>query len=172
MAMELVSPSADFLKDFEDALHELHATNGLAFWHELGPPASVEEYIRIRLDHAESKNLPEGWVASTTFWLVEDGELIGETVVRHELTDHLRNIGGQIGYWIRPSKRNKGYGRLILQMALQKAKALGLEKIVITCDENNIGSRKIIEFNGGVFERCQDMGLFAPPKMLFWIDIP
>ena len=53
---------------------------------------------------------------------------------------------------IRPSKRNQGYGKKILQLALLKAKALGINKVLITCDETNIASKKIIEASDGVFE--------------------
>ncbi|TSC58608.1 MAG: Acetyltransferase [Candidatus Peregrinibacteria bacterium Greene0416_19] len=163
----------DYEETFQSALNEMRQVGsmGIGDWAEIGSPKNVVEYIRVRQDHSEGRNLPRGWIPATTYWLVDEGAFIGETTIRHELTEHLRNVGGQIGYWIRPVKRHQGYGRQILRLALQKAKELRLEKIIITCDATNIGSRKIIESNGGVFEREQDMGPQNPKKLLFWITI-
>lgn len=169
--MKLVELSIEHEKAFEEALDELRGTSGMGFWEEVGSPETVEEYIHIRLDHAKGKNLPKDWIPATTYWLMDGDTFIGETTIRHQLTEHLRNVGGQIGYWIRPSRRKQGYGTQILRLALQKAKRLGLERIVITCDETNTGSRKIIEANGGIFERAQDMGVKNPKKLLFWIEL-
>lgn len=168
--MELLSPSRDYKQSFENVLAELRQTNEMGFWKDVGSPGTIEEYIQRRLDHAKGKNLPKDWIPASTYWLIEERECIGETSIRHELTEHLRNVGGQIGYWIRPSRRKQGYGTVILRLALQKARDLGLRKIVITCDETNVPSRKIIERNGGVFERAYDMGRDAPKKLIYWID--
>ena len=73
---------------------------------------------------------------------------------------------------IRPtSERNKGYGKKMLSLALPKAKALGLNRVLITCDETNLGSRKIIEENGGVYEDSVSQGDGLPPKRRYWIDL-
>lgn len=171
LRMEFVEVSTEYGDAFRPVLDELRAGDELGFWHEVGSPETIEEYIRLRLDHAKGINLPAHWIPATTFWLLEEGTCIGELTIRHQLTDHLRNIGGQIGYWIRPSKRKQGYGKKILAHGLQMARGMGMEKVLITCDETNIGSRKIIESNGGVFERTQDMGPDLPKKLLFWIDL-
>src|SRR3989338_3662863 len=169
--MELVSPSVEHKKTFKQALDEMQGASDMRFWEEVGSPRDIEEYIQVRLDHAEGKNLPKEWIPASTYWLIDHGKFIGETTIRHELTEHLRNVGGQIGYWIRPSSRHQGYGTEILRLALQEARKLGLDRIVITCDETNMASRKIIESNGGIFERAQDMGPQNPKKLLFWIDL-
>ena len=170
--MELVSPSTAYAKSFEDVLREMQEGNDRpVFWKQIGDPKDVVEYIRVREEHAAGKGLPSGWIPASTFWLVDDSQVIGEAHIRHELTEHLRNVGGHIGYWIRPSMRNRGYGGHILRLALPKAKSLGIDRLLITCDETNIASRKIIEANGGALERAQDMGPDAPKKLLFWIDL-
>lgn len=120
--------------------------------------------------HAQGQELPAGWIPQTTYWLVKNEEVLGETTVRHELNDHLLNVGGQIGYWIRPSERKKGLGKEILRLALRKAKEMGIQKVRITCDETNIGSRRIIEANGGELDGSTDMGAGIPRKLLFWIN--
>ena len=103
--------------------------------------------------------------------MIDEGEFIGEANLRHGLTDQLKNVGGQIGYWIRPSKRQHGYGTKILEFVLKEAEKMDMDKILVTCDETNVASRKIIEANGGVFEKKTDMGSDAPKKLKFWISL-
>jgi predicted acetyltransferase len=85
------------------------------------------------------------------------------------LNEDLLNIGGNITYEIRPSERRKGYGKKMLELALIEAKERGLDKVLITCDEDNIASKKIIEANGGV----QDTPFFKEgmraTKLRYWV---
>ena len=104
-------------------------------------------------NNARGIDIEDGCVPSSTYWLVdEDNEVVGRVNIRHELTPKLERFGGHIGYAIAPSQRRKGYGTMILKLALVKAKELCLKRILITCDIDNIASRKIIENNGGVFQ--------------------
>lgn len=98
--------------------------------------------------------LPDGTqvprVPETKLWLVEGSTFIGAVHIRHQLNEQLENFGGHIGYGIRPSQRGRGYGNLILKLALKYCKDnLGLEKALLTCDEANLGSKRVIEDNGG-----------------------
>jgi predicted acetyltransferase len=88
-------------------------------------------------------------VPQTMYWLLVDGAPVGIGKVRDYLNDHLKKIGGHIGYTIRPSERGKGYGNLILKELLKKAKEKGIEAALLTCGEGNVRSRKVIEHNGG-----------------------
>lgn len=83
-----------------------------------------------------------------------DGDkFIGEVSIRHELTDALLRYGGNIGYGIRYSEWNKGIGTTMLSMALKYAKErLGLNRVLITCDDDNIGSARVIEKNRGILQ--------------------
>lgn len=72
--------------------------------------------------------------------------------IRHRLNEHLLRIGGHIGYGIRPSERNKGYATMQLALALDKAKEMGLTRVLLTCDKYNIGSAKTIINNGGILD--------------------
>ncbi len=101
---------------------------------------------------AEGKYLPTGYVPNTFYWLVEGEHFIGWLDIRHRLNDNLLKIGGHIGYAIRPSGRQKGYGSEILRLGLEKAKELGITRGLLTCNGDNCASIKIIEKNGGVFE--------------------
>ena len=112
-------------------------------------------YLDKLKENSIGKNLKPNYVPETTFWLVkEENELdiLGFVRIRHYLTKELELEGGHIGYDIVPKFRKQGYGTLILKLAIEKAKAIGINKIVVTCDEDNLGSRKVIESNGGIFE--------------------
>lgn len=97
-------------------------------------------------------NMEEGRVPSTVFFLMNDGnKILGHISIRHNIDNvFLKLYGGHIGYGIRPSERNKGYGTIMLHLALVKCKELGLEDVMITCKDNNVGSYKTIENNYGI----------------------
>ncbi len=166
--MHLIEPSKKYEKSWKEALAEFEAEERRGFWNVPEKPTSIDEYIKRTEDHAKGKNIPDYWVPATTYWLVDEGKFVGHVNIRHKLNDQLEKIGGHIGYAIRPSARNKGYGMKILELALPKAKQLGLQKLLVTCDESNIASQKIIEKNRGKFQEkgsaCDlNMGSNPPP---------
>ena len=93
-----------------------------------------------------------GRVPQTTLWWVSGDEYLGRISIRHRLTAHLREIGGHIGYDIRPSARQHGHATAMLAAALPVARSLGIDPALLTCDDDNIASRKVIEANGGTLE--------------------
>jgi len=113
---------------------------------------NFEAYLESLERYRTGKNLPAGHVPSNTFFLSVSGKLVGSGSLRHELNDKLAVYGGHIGYAVRPSKRRKGYGSLILSLMLEKARAFGLKRVFLTCDADNIASAKIIEKHGGRLE--------------------
>jgi predicted acetyltransferase len=105
-------------------------------------------------------------------WLIDKDEFIGRVQIRHELTEYLEKYGGHIGYYIRPTKRKMGFGNKILEMAINEAKKIGFEKVLLTCNDDNIGSWKIIEANGGVLESVLDPEKEGEKKKRrYWIII-
>jgi predicted acetyltransferase len=106
---------------------------------------NFEEYIHDIQNDSIGINLPEGAVQCSTFWLIDQEEVVGVVRVRHQEVEH----AGHIGYDISPYSRNKGYGTQILKLALEKAKAIGITEVILTCRADNIASRKIIEKNHG-----------------------
>jgi len=95
-----------------------------------------------------------GWVPSYTFWLTNmNDEILGVVRIRTSLNNEfVRKFAGHIGYDISPLSRRRGYGTTLLKLALEKAVMINLEKVLITCDDENIASKRIIENNGGIFE--------------------
>ncbi|RCW73261.1 GNAT family N-acetyltransferase [Saliterribacillus persicus] len=91
------------------------------------------------------------WVPeNSTYWLVDNNEVIGVINLRHRLSHKLFNQGGHIGYGIRPSKRRKGYATTMLLLAFEKARELGLKKVLLVCNSSNNPSIKVILNNGGI----------------------
>jgi predicted acetyltransferase len=116
-------------------------------------PAEFARYLRELADEARDQSpRPDGRVPQTTLWWVSGEEYLGRISIRHRLTAHLREIGGHIGYDIRPSARHRGHATAMLAAALPVARSLGIDPALLTCDADNIASRKVIEANGGMLE--------------------
>lgn len=169
--MILITPSIKYKESYLEAVREGANETGLTRISKPQERQVFEEFIKNKVEEAKGLHLPEGWVPATELWLIDNEEFIGWVNIRHSLTEHLLKIGGHIGYWICPSKRNVGYGKMILQLALPEAKKLGIAKVLVTCDDTNLGSRKIIEANGGVLENIVDNGIENPKKRRYWIEV-
>lgn len=127
-------------------------------------PAEFAAYVTwLRADAAEESPRPAGHVPSTTLWGAEGEEYLGRLTIRHRLTPLLLNVAGHIGYDVRPSARRRGNATAMLAAALPVAHRMGIDPVLITCDEDNIGSRKVIEGNGGVLEDVRR------GKLRFWV---
>lgn len=106
---------------------------------------------------------PEHHVPQSTWWLVEGDEYLGRISCRHVLNEWLAEYGGHVGYEVRPSARRQGHATTMLRAVLPHAHALGIDPALLTCDDTNVASRKVIEAAGGVFE---DQRL---NKLRFWV---
>jgi predicted acetyltransferase len=126
-------------------------------------------YVRKLDDNRRGIDLPGDWVPSTFVGALLGRELVGRASVRHQLNDFLLNMGGHIGYAVRPHYRRQGFGTELLRQALIVARADGVDRVLVTCDEDNIASAKIIESHGRVLEdtRTDPNG---PPRRRYWID--
>ncbi len=130
----------------------------------LSDPSRFRDYVA----HLVAQALPEtprppGWVPETVLWYVDGPEYLGSLSVRHRLTDHLRRIGGHIGYEVRPAARRHGHATRMLALARPVAHALGIDPALVTCDVDNAASRRVIERNGG---RLGDEG---DGKLRYWV---
>lgn len=133
---------------------------------------NFEEWQALASDNQKGKNLPEGFVPASQFiCLNEEGEVFGLLHLRHSLTEDLLNFGGHIGYSIAPDQRGKGLCKQMLALGLRKAEKLGIEKVMISCAEDNLPSKKCIISCGGVLEDVR----FWPEGNVFleryWINL-
>lgn len=148
--LRLIPPCEEYLPSYTEAYDEYCRIPRRA-GNPLSNPHGIDLLARIN-DFRHARNLPEGWVGATTFWLVDDVQqrFLGVIDIRHRLTDSLLRYGGHIGYAIRLGEWNKGYGTQMLALALPHAKALGITRCLITCDDDNPGSARVMEKNGFV----------------------
>ena len=113
-----------------------------------------DEYdiIQEMKDSRDESKLPEGYVKAYEYFAVDGDKFIGRISIRTKLTSRLMRYGGHIGYSVHPKYWRMGYGTKMLELGLEIAKEIGLDRVLITCDDDNIGSYKIIEKNGGILE--------------------
>ena len=112
-------------------------------------PNLFEEMVNALLEIEIGKR--EGCVAETVYFLTnEKNRILGAVTIRHSLTERMLNTEGHIGAGIRPFERRNGYATKILELALDKMRGLDIPKVLVTCNEDNIGSEKAILRNGGI----------------------
>ena len=116
---------------------------------------------------------PPHLVTATLFVAMRpsDDRIVGMIDLRHCLNEFLAEYGGHIGYSVRPDERRKGYAKWMLANVLPEAKNLGLERVLVTCDDDNEGSRRTIEANGGVFERTTYLASEEVTLRRYWIEL-
>jgi predicted acetyltransferase len=112
-------------------------------------PERFEEMVQA-IHEIEIGNGERGVQESVYFLVNEKDRILGAVTIRHSLTERMFNTEGHIGAGIRPSARRKGYATKILELALDKMRALDIPNALVTCNEDNIGSEKAIIKNGGV----------------------
>lgn len=151
----LAEPHAAYKEEFATFV-EAYKDSGETPYYEMYKEAleDFDKYVLKLHNHAKGIDVPADWAPGHTFWLTnQEGQVLGATRIRTcNDNDFVKNYAGNIGYDISPLHRQKGYGKEILKLGLEKARQLGLEKTLITCNRENTGSIKVIESNGGVFE--------------------
>jgi predicted acetyltransferase len=171
----LIPPDRKYKDSFADALEE-----GLFLAPSLQEDialvrADFDEFMRQRHDPSRPVVLPDGTeverLPQTDLWLVREGKFIGLASLRPQLNDTLKKRGGNVGYAVRKSERRKGYGKLILKLALPHLKAMGLQKALITCHDQNKGSIRIIEGAGGVLQDKVEIAGLSIPERRYWITL-
>ena len=174
MELKLIKGSYEYKEQIIDMLKEWMDYN------ENHPEANTSPYAIFRNDyhdfdyylkHLEYKELREGLVPDSTFFCFDEKRnlMVGAVNIRHELNDYLSKYGGHIGDGIRPSERRKGYATEMIRLALEECRKLGLTRVLMTCDKNNIGSAKSIIRNGGILEN--EIPEEGSIKQRYWIDL-
>ena len=149
--------------------HDELAADGFTFL--LGPFGEVPwpRYVAALERQRHGQDLPDGFVPST--FLVADvgGLLVGRASIRHELNDWLLGWGGHIGYAVRPAFRRRGLATAILRRSVDVVAGLGVDRVLVTCDQGNAASAAVIERCGGVLENVLDDPAGGAPKCRYWI---
>jgi predicted acetyltransferase len=168
-AAQLVRPATRYRNSVLAAVREFQAEGGYGNYSLATLTANFASFVQHLLDDEDPAKLPSYLVPQTNYWLVEGKEFIGRVSLRHRLNDQLRLLGGHIGYEIRPSRRRQGYGTAILGLVLPHARERGLRRVLVTCDADNVASRRIIEHHGGVPEEPYIAPDRATPVLRYWI---
>ncbi len=170
---ELARPDLRFHPSWAAAVREFAddgtVMHGSGLWEfdtrDLGRAALATEVARLLAQADPGTELPEGIVPCSYFWIAEGEEFVGYLAIRHELNEFLLEEGGHIGYSVRPSRRRDGHATRAVRLALHEASALGIDRALVTCDEDNHPSRRTIERNGGVYEDTRGT------KRRYWVDL-
>ena len=163
-----LSYADEIIKYKEESLAESPIINGSA---GLDRFSSIEIWFEELKKRSCEDTVPKGLVPSSTYLAVreKDNYIVGMIDIRHYLNEYLTQVGGHIGYGVRKTERNKGYAKQMLKLALEKCKELKIKKVLITCDEDNIASEKVILSANAKLEDIRNID--GENKKRFWIDL-
>lgn len=171
---ELIEPTADLRDSWLESAQEwgeasqdgsglwlagdlsLHTAEGFAAWVD-------------RLRDRSDLEVTADRVPATHWWIVEGGNYLGAITLRHPLNAKLLEGGGHVGYGVRPSARGRGVASWALGEVVDRARARGIDRVLVTCHPGNVASARTIERNGGVLEDVRDTWL--GPTRRYWIDV-
>ena len=163
-----LSYADEIIKYKEESLAESPVINGSA---GLDRFSSIEIWFEELKKRSCEDTVPKGLVPSSTYLGVreKDNYIVGMIDIRHYLNEYLTQVGGHIGYGVRKTERNKRYAKQMLKLALEKCKELKIKKVLITCDEDNIASEKVILSANAKLEDIRNVD--GENKKRFWIDL-
>ena len=168
----LIKPNLSYADEItkykEESLKENPLINGAA---GLDNFSSIKDWLEELKKRSSEATVPEGLVPSSTYLGVreKDNYIVGMIDIRHYLNEYLTQVGGHIGYGVRKTERNKGYAKQMLKLALEKCKELKIKRVLITCDEDNIASEKVILSANAKLEDIRNVD--GENKKRFWIDL-
>ena len=166
MVIELMAPTAGWhdewlrnVAEWDDVAHHPGSRSAVARDLDLTAPSDFATWTeRLNRDAIDPG---EGRVRATTWWMVRGDRYLGSIQLRHELSPVLAELGGHIGYDVRPSARRQGVASTALRDVVRRAGELGLTEVLVTCDENNVGSRRTAESAGGVLAGIRPVDDYA-----------
>src|SRR5215475_7718231 len=149
--------------------HRAMAAEGFTFGLGYEPGKPWHTYLKEQEDHRQGRNLPARHVPGIFLVAEVAGEIVGRTSIRFRLNDFLAERGGHIGYGVLPWHRRRGYATEILRQSVIIARAAGVDRVLVTCDEHNVASRGVIESCGGVLDSIATVD-GNPSVLRFWVD--
>ena len=167
----LVTPSLQYRQTHLEAFQEFQA-HGEHLDLDLTLLADrLEDLLAWIRAQQDPTTVDPGHLPFFDYWLVDQEEWIGKLTLRPRIDEQFLISGGHIGYEIRPSRRRRGYGTILLRLGLEKAREQDLSRVLLTCDETNVGSKKIIEANAGRYENAVQQEGTSVKKLRYWIDL-
>lgn len=169
--MKLIEPNLAYQQQFSIFYHDFAQNDPSNAEYYREGVDDFPRYVRRLTDEALGRNLRDDYVPCNHYWCVSSSnEIAGIIRVRHRIdTPMLSQEGGHIGYDVAPSFRRRGYASWMLQQALPIALHLGIERALVTADEENIASRKVIENNGGQLESIRDAKILCDRVARYWV---
>ena len=155
----------DFMADFAAAGQTLSKSRQPA------QGESFAQFVQRLNDAPTATNLPPHLVPGTMWWLMDGDVVVGVFQLRHWLTPALEAYGGHIGYVVAPSHRRKGYATRGLELVLDECRRMGLDRVLITCNKDNIASARVIQKCGGVLENEGVDPSDGMPTQRYWIEL-
>lgn len=169
MKLKLVKASDVYREQIQDMLDEWNATK------EKIVPYAIRRVdyhdFAYYCEHLEVKKPQAGQVPDSTFFCLDEERniIVGAVNIRHYLNDALLLNGGHIGDGVRPSERRKGIATKMIALALEECRKLGIARVLMVCDKENIGSAKSIQNNGGVLEN--EVVVDGEIEQRYWINL-
>jgi predicted acetyltransferase len=168
--IELRKPRPDDEDAFLKARSSVPADNP-TFLRDYRQGMAYIDFLRLLEDHRNGRGLPPDVAPSSFLFAFDHGRIVGRASIRHTLTPPLGKVAGHIGYAVLPEFRNRGYATQILQASIRFAyDELSLDRVLVTCDDDNAASIRVIEKNGGIFEDTYQDATLRRPKRRYWID--
>lgn len=171
--MQLKMPSVEMEAQFIQFVDDFECNDPENADYYQGAKINYRSYVRSILDEEQGINLQPGYVPCSHRWLIDaNNNVVGAIRIRHHINNpFLAEEAGHIGYDVAPSHRNQGAGTAMLKYALAEAKVLGLDKVLLVADEDNVGSRKVIENNGGQLECTVMSKHYGVPIARYWFSL-
>jgi predicted acetyltransferase len=168
--LSLRLPREDEDQEFLRA-HQATTPDVPSFLHYYEEGMPLARYLEILRQYARGEHLPPGQVPSTFLFGFVGPRIVGRVSIRHELNAFLLRVGGHIGYAVVPEFRRRGYATAMLVLSVRFARErFGIERVLLTCDDDNVGSIRTIEKSGGVLENVVSGPDLVKPRRRYWID--
>jgi predicted acetyltransferase len=151
MSFYLENPSLKHKERYLEYIKEWKDTKIVPYSSRLNGSTYEEWLLEKQLQESEA-TVSKEHVPASTFLFMDDEVIVGCVNIRHKLNQKLLETGGHIGYGIKPSKRNMGFAAIMLKLALIESKKMGIKRVLITCDDDNLASKSTIESCGGIYE--------------------